>query len=107
MSHPNPSTTKIKIHFVAVGSAPILKRSKFQIPSDTTWARLGLQLRRMLWNSTTNTTTPLFLYCQAAFVPSPEESLASIVQTLFHHNNNPKQLSSPLIVHYSLQEAWG
>ena len=41
---------KVKIHFVAVGSAPILKRTKFQINSDQRFAAVHVFLHTIMYN---------------------------------------------------------
>mmetsp|Transcript_14067 Transcript_14067/g.18346 ORF Transcript_14067/g.18346 Transcript_14067/m.18346 type:complete len:109 (+) Transcript_14067:71-397(+) len=87
---------KVKVHFVAVGSAPILKRSKFQIGADQKFAAVVSFLRKLL---KTDNSASLFLYVQSAFVPSPEENVGDIRDAF--------SIRDELVVHYSLQEAWG
>jgi ubiquitin-like protein ATG12 len=108
---------KVKIHFVAVGSAPILKRNKFQINADQRFASVHLFLRKLLKLSSpvpmdenqeslsANTSTSqlssnnLFLYCHSAFVPSPDHLIGELRESF--------AVRDELVVHYSLQEAWG
>ena len=117
-----PSTTpmdKVKIHFVAVGSAPILKRTKFQINADQRFAAVHVFLRKLLKlpslddnnsiinNGSSSSSTGnssqnnLFLYCCSAFVPSPDHSIGELRDSFA--NAHTKEL----VIHYSLQEAWG
>jgi ubiquitin-like protein ATG12 len=109
--------SKVKIHFVAVGSAPILKRNKFQINADQRFASVHLFLRKLLKLSSpvpmdenheslsANTATSqlssnnLFLYCHSAFVPSPDHLIGELRESF--------AVRDELVVHYSLQEAWG
>ena len=105
---------KVKIHFVAVGSAPILKRTKFQINSDQRFAAVHVFLRKLLKLSPTdhNTTSGginsnssnhnnLFLYCCSAFVPSPDHLVGELRDSFANVSTNE------LVIHYSIQEAWG
>jgi ubiquitin-like protein ATG12 len=41
----------------------------------------------------------LFLYCNSAFVPSPDELVGDL--------NDCFSVRGELVIHYSLQEAWG
>ena len=112
----NEIPNKVKIHFVAVGSAPILKRTKFQINSDQRFAAVHVFLRKLLKlssaddtntnsNSNNNSSTishnNLFLYCCSAFVPSPDHLIGELRDSFA--NAHTKEL----VIHYSLQEAWG
>ena len=112
----NEIPNKVKIHFVAVGSAPILKRTKFQINSDQRFAAVHVFLRKLLKlspsddnntnitsnnNSSTISHNNLFLYCCSAFVPSPDHLIGELRDSFA--NAHTKEL----VIHYSLQEAWG
>jgi ubiquitin-like protein ATG12 len=93
---------KIKVNFVAVGSAPILKKSKFLMNADDRFAVAISFLRKVLRLSSgtgTAATSSLFLYVNAAFVPSPEERIGDLFDCFGTRGE--------LVVHYSLQEAWG
>jgi ubiquitin-like protein ATG12 len=87
---------KVKIHFVAVGNAPIMKKNKFQIAVDQRFSSVVSFLRKILQ---LGPSTSLFLYCCSAFVPGPEE-LVSDLRDCF-------SVRGELVIHYSLQEAWG
>lgn len=89
-----PTTDKVKVHFVAVGSAPIMKKTKFQISADQRFASVVAFLRKMLKQE-----GALFLYCSQAFCPSPEELLGDLRDCF--------AVRDELVIHYSLQEAWG
>ena len=113
---------KVKVHFVAVGNAPILKRTKFQISAAQPFVAVTTFLRKMLKLTSKNgrddgddddddggtngnsihrgSSTSLFLYVQSAFVPGPEELIGD-VQKSFGKGRDE------LVIHYSLQEAWG
>ncbi len=97
---------KVKVHLIAVGSAPILKKSKFLISPMEQFSTLHERLRRMLKLNQTNgsgtsssTPSSLFLYISQSFVPSPEDLFGDL-RDLFC-------VRGELQVHYSIQEAWG
>lgn len=104
----NPKSAKIKVHLVAVGSAPILKKSKFLMNADDRFAVAIAFLRKLLKLSplsgtssagTSMAASSLFLYINAAFVPSPDERMGDLFDCF--------GIRGELVVHYSLQEAWG
>ena len=92
---------KVKVHFVAVGRAPLLKKSKFQISADQPFGAVTQFLRKLLKMDTDSNAkgNSLFLYLASAFVPSPGERIGDL-QTTF-------AVRDELVIHYSLQEAWG
>lgn len=88
---------KVKVHFVAVGSAPIMKKTKFQIGAEQRFAAVTTFLRKMLKLSGSGSS--LFLYCNSAFVPAPDELVGDL--------NDCFSIRGELVIHYSIQEAWG
>ena len=96
---------KIKVHLVAVGSAPILKKSKFLMNYNDKFAVANAFLRKILKlqsstsNSSSVSSSSLFLYINAAFVPAPDELLGDLYDCF--------NVRGELVIHYSLQEAWG
>jgi len=102
---------KIKVHFVAVGSAPLMKKNKFLIAAKEPFSTLQDKLSKMLQikenkdaittlsSDNSNSRSNLFLYLHQSFVPSPED-LVGDLSDLF-------SVRGELILHYSLQEAWG
>ena len=102
----------VRIHFVAVGAAPILKKTRFRISADQRFAAVHVFLRRVLkldtasaatnanTNENSSSSSSLFLYLHAAFCPGPEELLADLNETFATKRGE-------LVVHYSLQQAWG
>jgi len=90
---PPPSDSKVKVHLVAVGSAPILKKTKFTIRADQRFASVIQFVRKMLKVDT------VFLYCHSAFVPAPDQLVGDLRDCL--------AVRDELVIHYSLQEAWG
>ena len=95
---------KIKVHLVAVGSAPIIKKSKFLMNYNDKFAVTNTFLRKILklQSSTSNSSvssSSLFLYINAAFVPAPDELLGDLYDCF--------NVRGELVIHYSLQEAWG
>jgi ubiquitin-like protein ATG12 len=89
---------KVKVHFVAVGSAPIMKKTKFQISADQRFSAVVAFLRKMLKLSGDGNGS-LFLYVQSAFVPSHEELIGDLRDCF--------SVRDELVIHYSIQEAWG
>jgi ubiquitin-like protein ATG12 len=96
-STPTASPAKVKVHFVPVGSAPILKKNRFQIGADQRFASVHTFLRKMLRLQASDSS--LFLYLSSAFCPSPDELIGELDECFSKRGE--------LIVHYSLQEAWG
>ena len=88
---------KIKVHFVPVGNAPLLKKSKFLMSSTDEFSVATTFLRKLLkLNSDGN--TPLFLYINS-FEPSADQSMGDLMDCF--------GVRGELVVHYSLMEAWG
>ena len=110
---PPPATSsqkKIKVHLVAVGSAPILKKSKFLMNRTDNFGVAISFLRKRLKlgdnsssSTATSTSSPssssLFLYINSAFVPCPTEQIGDLYDCF--------GMREELVIHYSLQEAWG
>jgi ubiquitin-like protein ATG12 len=104
---------KIKVHLVAVGSAPILKKNKFLMNRTDNFGVAIAFLRRRLKLDTTAaasaltgssvqssaSSASLFLYVNSAFVPSPTEQIGDLYDCF--------GMREELVIHYSLQEAWG
>jgi ubiquitin-like protein ATG12 len=88
--------SKIKVHFVSVGSAPILKKTKFQIASSERFSSVHVFLRKMVRSQ-----DELFLYVSQSFSPSPDMLLSELYGCFKTPNRDE------LIIHYSLQPAWG
>ena len=72
-----------------------MKRTKFQIASDQRFASVHSFLRRVLKLQGES----LLLYCNSAFCPGPDELVGDL--------NDCFSKRGELIIHYSLQEAWG
>jgi ubiquitin-like protein ATG12 len=87
---------KTKIHFVPVGSAPLMKKTKFAIASDQRFSSVITFLRKMLKLSGTGGSLFLYINC---FVPSPDQLVGDLDECF--------SVRGELVVHYSLQEAWG
>jgi len=95
---------KIKVHLVAVGSAPILKKNKFLMNrTDNFGVAISFLRKRLKLNNNNNTSTSssssLFLYVNSAFVPCPTEQIGDLYDCF--------GMREELVIHYSLQEAWG
>lgn len=96
MTTENNDAKKVKVHFVAVGSSPILKKTKFQIGADQRFASVNTFLRKIL---KLPGSASLFLYCHSAFVPAPDHLVGDLRDSF--------AVRDELVIHYSLQEAWG
>ena len=90
-----PQLDKVKVHFVPVGSAPIMKKTKFQIAANQRFAAVHAFLKKILKLNGDS----LFLYCNSAFCPGPDELVGDL--------NECFSKRGELVIHYSLQEAWG
>jgi ubiquitin-like protein ATG12 len=90
------TSAKVKVHFVAVGSAPMMKKIRFQIGADQRFSSVMAFLRRVL---KLEASSSLFLYCSSAFVPGPDQVLSELKECF--------SVRDELVIHYSLQEAWG
>jgi len=87
---------KVVVHFRHTGDAPILKQSKFKVPADAQFQVVTELLRKHLGLASED---PLFLYCNSAFAPPPDE-LVSDVASCFH-------VDGILVLNYCLTPAWG
>jgi ubiquitin-like protein ATG12 len=87
---------KIKIHLMAVGSAPILKKSKFRIGSGERFSTLMAFLRKQLRLAPGD---EVFGFCCSAFAPSPDEPLDSLYRCF--------GVNGELVVSYALVGAYG
>jgi ubiquitin-like protein ATG12 len=86
----------VRIHLVPVGSAPLLKKSKFQLGCSSPFSTVSAFLRRQL---SLPPATALFLYLNAAFCPSPDQVCGELSECF--------AVRGDLVVHYALQEAFG
>ena len=93
---PKQVVEKVKVHFVPVGSAPIMKKTKFQMRANQRFASVHAFLRKVL---KLNSGESLFLYINSAFCPGPEEVVGDL--------NDCFAKRGEIIINYSLQEAWG
>jgi Ubiquitin-like autophagy protein Apg12. len=92
-----PLHSKVKIHLIAVGSAPILKKAKFALASNVTFGNLQTRLKKMLHIN--HQSDPLYLYVQQSFIPSQDDWLGDL--------NDLYSIRDELQIYYSLKEAWG
>lgn len=101
LSGRNVADQKIKVHFVAVGSAPMLKRSKFKMNADDEFMVAISFLRKLLKLTADEegTISPLFIYVNSTFMPAPDERIGDLFDCFAK--------TGELVLSYSLQEAWG
>lgn len=84
---------KVKVHFNAVGNAPILRKSKFFVDSNKPFASLTSFLLNELHVDS------LFLYCDAAFMPAPDALIFQLFECFASRGE--------LVVNYSTTPAYG
>ncbi|GMH63875.1 hypothetical protein TL16_g03823 [Triparma laevis f. inornata] len=93
---PNPPDPKVKIYLMPVGSAPILKRSKFKVSASSPWSQLVMFVRKQLALAPD---ASLHLYLGSAFSPNMDEQVGGLSECF--------RVGEELQVQYSIQEAWG
>ena len=93
-----PKAEKIKVKLVAVGNAPLLKRSKFLVSRDDQVFKLAKQVRKWLGMSDQDGSS-LFLYVNSSFAPSVDQPLGNLFDNF--------KTGNELIINYSLTHAYG
>lgn len=87
---------EVKVQFRAVGSAPLLKRTKFKVPGSELFATVVVFLRRQLQLGEAE---PLHVYVGSAFAPSPSQVLGDVHRSF--------GVDGELVLSYSLTPAYG
>ncbi|POM58100.1 APG12 domain containing hypothetical protein [Phytophthora palmivora] len=87
---------KVTLQFVAVGSAPLMKRTKFTVNGHDQLSVVYKFLRKQLRLKDSES---LFVYCNSSFAPSPDQRLSSLFESF--------QVGDVLVLNYSLTQAWG
>ncbi|CAH0475988.1 unnamed protein product [Peronospora belbahrii] len=87
---------KVTLQFVAVGNAPLMKRTKFTVGGQDQLSVVYKFLKKQLRLKDTDS---LFVYCNSSFAPSPEQRLSSLFECF--------QVGDVLVLNYSLTQAWG
>ncbi|GAB9471222.1 hypothetical protein Gpo141_00008444 [Globisporangium polare] len=110
---------KVTLQFVAVGNAPLMKRTKFTVNGHDQLSVVYKFLKKQLRLKDTDalvrsvsvypdviavqiTDTGVyvqFVYCNSSFAPSPDQKLSSLYECF--------QVGDVLILNYSLTQAWG
>lgn len=85
---------KVPIKLRAVGQAPMLSQTKFQLTGTRPISEVEKYLRKMLKSE-----KGFFLYCGSGFSPTPDQ----ILQDLF----DSFQVGGELTIMYGIQETWG
>eukprot|EP00937_MAST-01D_sp_MAST-1D-sp2_P007243 g7243.t1 len=98
MSKPEVATapTKVRIHLRPVGGAPIMKKNKFLVRGEDTFLAVQKFLHKML---RIKEGEPLFLFCNSAFAPAPDEEIRSLFECF--------QVNNELVINYQIAGAWG
>ncbi|KAG7379004.1 Ubiquitin-like protein [Phytophthora pseudosyringae] len=86
----------VTLQFVAVGSAPLLKRTKFTVSGHDQLSVVYKFLKKQLRLKEAES---LFVYCNSSFAPSPDQRLSSLFESF--------QVGDVLVLNYSLTQAWG
>lgn len=87
---------KLKVHFKAVGGAPILKKNKFQIKASETVYVISMFLRKTM---NLQEKEPLFLYVNSSFAPALDQTISSLHQCF--------SVNDELVIYYALVHSWG
>ena len=87
---------QLKLQFMAVGGAPILKKNKFQVRDSMTVAEVLLFLRRTL---KVREGDPLFLYVNSSFAPGLDQGLKCLHESF--------QVNGELVFQYAITSSWG
>ena len=86
----------VLVHFRATGGAPLLRKTKFRVKGTHQFATVIDFLRKQLHLKDSEA---LYVYCNAAFSPSPESYVGDLHQCF--------QVGGELIVNYCKTDAWG
>lgn len=87
---------KVLILVKSVGNAPILKKNRFKISADSPFEEVMQFMKKILRIKPSES---LFLYCNQAFCPNPDELVGDLFES-FGSNNM-------LVVNYCLKPAYG
>ena len=87
---------QLKLQFMAVGGAPILKKNKFQVRESMTVAEVLMFLRRTL---KVREGDPLFLYVNSSFAPGLDQALRCLHESF--------QINGELVLQYAITSSWG
>lgn len=91
-----PTGSKVLVNFRAIGSAPIMKRTKFTLNAAYRFERILEWLSKTIHLKPTET---LFVYCNNSFAPSPDAVMYDLFQCF--------EANGELVLNYALQDAWG
>jgi ubiquitin-like protein ATG12 len=86
----------VVVSFRHTGSAPVLRQQKFKVRADQRFAVVGDLLRQQLGLAPAES---LFLYCNSAFAPPPDELVRDVAQCF--------AVEGVLVLNYCTTPAWG
>lgn len=92
---------KVKVRFKAVGSAPILKKTRYSVERHQKISVLRYFLLKQLGIQDETEAGNLFIYCQSSFSPNPSQLIGDL------HDMFKETFSSELVIDYSLTSAYG
>mmetsp|Transcript_41883 Transcript_41883/g.58510 ORF Transcript_41883/g.58510 Transcript_41883/m.58510 type:complete len:95 (+) Transcript_41883:31-315(+) len=87
---------KVLIQLKATGNAPQLKKKKFYVTENHSFAKIIETVRKHL---RLDEQTPLFCFINSSFQPHPEENVGDLAKCF--------STGKSLIVNYCLEVAWG
>ena len=93
---PLPPPERVKLHFKAVGSAPLLRRAKLTVNGNEPFHAVQTFLAKQLQLPQTER---LFLYCDSAFSPVPTEPVGHLYACFGR--------GGELVVNYATTGAYG
>ena len=95
-AEPPPPPERVKLHFKAVGSAPLLRRAKLTVNGTEPFHAVQTFLAKQLKLPQTER---LFLYCDSAFSPVPTEPVGHLYACFGRQGE--------LVVNYATTGAYG
>ena len=87
---------RVRVHLRAAGGAPMLRRTKFEVPAEENVAFIVTSLRRQL---RLEESAALFLYVNGGFIPQNSETLGNLLECF--------GVRGVVVFNYALQVAWG
>ncbi|DAZ94820.1 TPA: hypothetical protein N0F65_012847 [Lagenidium giganteum] len=92
---------KVTLQFVAVGNAPLMKRTKFTVAGGDSLSVVYKFLKKQLRLKDSDALMVQFVYCNSSFAPCPDQKLSELFEVQCF------QVGDVLILNYSLTQAWG
>lgn len=87
---------QIRVQFLAVAGAPILKKNKFQVRNTMSVGEVSAFLRKTL---KIREGDPLLIYLCSSFAPSLEQNLGELYDQF--------KVNDELVIQYAITKSWG